>query len=256
MAAEHTRQERERAFHDALYADGGREAAARFYSVFSQTEQEFRDQVHARAAGRRVLEIGCGLAALAFDLSPVADSVLGIDISPVAVERSRARADELGLANLQFATMDAEALEVEDGGVDLVFATGVLHHLDVARAGAELARVLSPGGSALFLEPMGHNPVINAYRNRTPSMRTPDEHPLVRSDFALLEKWFQTVDTRFQHLSTLASVPLRSRPFHAKLVRALHRADDALFRVVPALRYHAWYVELDLRNPRPGPARG
>jgi SAM-dependent methyltransferase len=203
-----------------------------------------------------VLEIGCGLAALAFDLSPVTQSVLGIDISPVAAERSRARAAELGLDNLRFATMDAEQLELEDGEVDVVFATGVLHHLDVARAGAELARVLSLGGSALFLEPMGHNPVINAYRARTPSMRTPDEHPLLRGDFDLLRRWFDGVDTRFQHLSTLASVPMRSRPFHSRLVSGLHRVDDALFRVVPALRYHAWYVELDLTRPRPAGSRG
>lgn len=251
MDANTTRQEREREFHDALYAEGGRESAARFYTIFSQTEARFREQVQERAKGGRVLEIGCGLAALAFDLSPVAEAVLGIDISPVAVDRSRQRAQGLGLTNTRFETMDAERLEVPDGSVDLVFATGVLHHLDIERAGAELARVLSPRGSALFLEPMGHNPVINAYRDRTPQMRTPDEHPLLRSDFVLLSRWFERVDTRFQHLSTLAAVPLRSRRSHARVVAALHKVDDALFRLVPPLRHHAWYVELDLSGPRP-----
>lgn len=131
-----------------------------------------------------------------------------------------------------------------------MFATGVLHHLDIGRSGAELARVLSPGGSAHFLEPMGHNPLINAYRNRTPWMRTPDEHPLVREDFTLLERWFETVDTQFQHLSTIASVPLRSWRSHRSIVRALNRVDAALFTVVPPLRHHAWFVDLQLASPR------
>lgn len=33
-----------------------------------------------------------------------------------------------------------------------------------------------------FSEPLGHNPIINWYRNRTPEMRTEDEHPLLIKD--------------------------------------------------------------------------
>jgi len=228
---------------------GGR-GAGRFYSVFSETDGRFRDRVRRHAVRKRVLEIGCGTSSMAFELSPVATSVLGIDISPVAVGRLRRRALEEGSENVRFGVMDAECLDVEDGSVDLLFATGVLHHLDIARAGAELARVLSPGGSAHFLEPTGHNPLINAYRDRTPWMRTPDEHPLVRDDFTLLGRWFETVDTEFQHLSAIASVPLRSWRSHRRIVRALNRVDAAVFAAVLPVRHHAWFVDLQLAGPR------
>jgi hypothetical protein len=65
-----------------------------------------------------------------------------------------------------------------------------------ARFGAERARAFdrfysitesrrqaydAPAGWALFSEPLGHNPLVNWYRNRTPEQRTEDEHPLLLS---------------------------------------------------------------------------
>jgi ubiquinone/menaquinone biosynthesis C-methylase UbiE len=81
-----------------------------------------------------------------------------------------------GVVNAQFDVMNAEELEFEDAAFDVIFGSGIIHHLDVPRAYSELARVLAPGGSAVFVEPLGHNPLIRVFRNRTPELRTPDEH--------------------------------------------------------------------------------
>jgi hypothetical protein len=61
---------------------------------------------------------------------------------------------------------------------------------------------LKTGGEGLFLEPLGHTPLINLYRRFTPRFRTPDEHPLVISDFELARRYFGSVDAEFFHLTS------------------------------------------------------
>ena len=97
----------------------------------------------------------------------------------MAIEQAIEHARAEGLEDrLTFRVMDAEQLEFADDSFNLVCGSGVLHHLDLNRAYAEVARVLEPTGIGVFEEPLGHNPAINAYRRRTPEMRTVDEHPL------------------------------------------------------------------------------
>src|SRR5262245_42931082 len=55
---------------------------------------------------RRALEIGCSEGAFTRRLAPLADTVLGIDIVPVALERARAECAEL--ANLRFRQFNLE----------------------------------------------------------------------------------------------------------------------------------------------------
>ena len=37
----------------------------------------------------------------------------------------------------------------------------------------------APGGLAVFMEPLGRNPLINRYRRLTLTLRTVDEYPLM-----------------------------------------------------------------------------
>jgi SAM-dependent methyltransferase len=142
--------------------------------------------------------------------------------------------------------MNAEALDFPDASFDRVTGSGILHHLDLDRAYAEIRRVLRPGGYAVFLEPLGHNPLINWYRRRTPHLRTEDEHPLMRRDLDVARATFPRVDARFFDLTTLAAVPLRrTRVFGAasKLTAAL---DRILLSAHSPLRHQAWVVVLEL----------
>jgi len=145
--------------------------------------------------------------------------------------------------------MNAETLDFEPGAFDGVVGTAVLHHLDVARAYAEMARVLTPQGRAVFIEPLGHNPLINSYRRRTPEARTEYEHPLRCEDFALGGRFFAEVEVRTHHLLAILSSPIAGRPGGRLLHSALSRVDRALLRRVPRLRWHAWIAVAELRNP-------
>lgn len=242
MSAE-ARIERERAFHDERFADdSGRAATGKFYRAVPGAKADYRASVHRLATGR-VLEYGCGVGSLAFELAGKSE-VVGIDISPVAIAEARSEAAERGV-EVEFLEMNAEALELPDGSFDLVCGSGILHHLDVDRAIGEVTRVLAPGGRAVFLEPMGYNPLINWYRDRTPGMRTDDEHPLLRCDFDTIGRSVRRLDLRFHGLAALAAAPFVDRPGGARLRRGLAGVDAALTRA-PGLRLLSWIVVLEI----------
>jgi len=245
------RLEREREFHDRAFAEDVRAPAKRFYAVTGSLFAWYERTLAAHASGSRALEYGCGPGSRAFHLARNGARVVGIDISPVAIEQATERGRAEGLADrLEFRVMDAEALEFQDEEFDLVCGSGILHHLDLARSFAELARVLKPEGVGVFTEPLGHNPAINAYRNRTPALRTVDEHPLRMGDFELARRSFEDVETRFFTLTSLAAIPLRRRAGFERVVGGLDAFDRLLFRALPPLRRYAWMVGITLRRPR------
>jgi SAM-dependent methyltransferase len=250
-AAMDARLQREREFHDRAFAEDVRASAKRFYAVNRSMLAWYEGALAERAEGARVLEYGCGPGSRAFHLARHGARVVGIDISPVAIEQASARGRAEGLEQqLDFRVMDAERLELDDDSFDVVCGSGILHHLSLARAYREIARVLVDDGVAIFTEPLGHNPAINAYRNRTPELRTVDEHPLLARDLTLAESFFAQVVTRFFTLTSLLAVPVRGRPGFDRLVAGLDAVDRSIFRLVPPLRRQAWMVGLTLSRPR------
>jgi SAM-dependent methyltransferase len=248
---EETRQDKEREFHDRAFGEGTRRTAAKFYALEGPSDDFYREFLAERCAGRRVLEYGCGPGSAAFFLAERGARVTGIDISDVAIEQATAEGEAKGLGDrLEFTTMDAEALEFPDDSFELVCGTGILHHLNLDRAYGELRRVLTEDGEGIFIEPLGHNPLINLYRKRTPELRTEDEHPLLASDLERARDFFADVGLRYFHLQTLLALPMRRSKRFDRIVGALNRADQALFRVLPPVRRHAWMVALMLAAPR------
>jgi SAM-dependent methyltransferase len=246
------RYERERAFHDERYHDDSdRARVEKFYEAGDASAERYRALLAQVGAGVRVLEYGCGTGSAAFDLAARGADVTGIDISPVAIAAAKAETANLEpSARPRFEVMNAEELDLPSCSFDVVCGSGVLHHLDLSSALAEVARVLSPAGWAAFVEPLGHNPLINAYRRRTPQMRTPDEHPLRVEDFARARKHFEIVEVDYFNLLTLVSVPFRRFGFRDRLHASLQQADRWLFQRFPPLRRHAWVAVIRLAGPR------
>jgi SAM-dependent methyltransferase len=149
--------------------------------------------------------------------------------------------------------MNAEELDLPSSSYDVVCGSGILHHLDVARSGREIARVLRPDGAAVYIEPLGHNPAINLYRRLTPSMRTVDEHPLKVEDFAVLQDSFAEVSLEYYSLATLLAVPFRSRSWFGGLVTRLEQVDRRLL-TGRRLGKRGWCAVLTLRGVRTGAA--
>jgi len=96
--------------------------------------------------GKRVLDVGCGTGALAAALADRASAkVWGVE--PSAEMRAVARLRLPRSVGLRAGT--AEALPFRDRWFDAVVFSLVVHLVDRARAFAEAARVLLPGGSVV-----------------------------------------------------------------------------------------------------------
>jgi SAM-dependent methyltransferase len=246
---ESSRIERERAFHDERYTEESRDRVAKYYESGDAGYERYLDQLSDVRPGERVLEFGCGLGGAVFELAARGAEVVGIDISPVAVRAASAEAQRRGVT-ARFSEMNAEALDFDAATFDVVCGSGVLHHLDLAAALPEIAEVLRPGGWATFYEPLGQNPVINLYRRLTPSLRTPDEHPLVAADLRLMAQHFDRVDVEYFNLLSLLGVLTRRLPRAETVRRGLKRLDQWLFRAIPITRRLAWIAVIRLSGPR------
>jgi ubiquinone/menaquinone biosynthesis C-methylase UbiE len=103
---------------------------------------------YAALHGRAVLEIGCGAGGQAEVFARQGAAVTAIDITDQAVHLTRRRFDLEGLPG-SIQRGDAERLAFAGDSFDLVWSWGVIHHTaDIARAVAEIHRVLRPGARA------------------------------------------------------------------------------------------------------------
>jgi SAM-dependent methyltransferase len=240
---------RERDFHNQRYSDDSErgERLGRLYEGIANGFEAYWERVRKVADGRRVLEFGCGTGGNALALASHAREVVGIDISRVAVDLASRIAEAKGVRNVQFRVENAEDVKLPDGAVDVVAGVGIIHHLNIENAIAEVRRLLSDQGVALFAEPMAHNPVLNWYRSRTPHLRSPDEHPLTVSDLRLMASRFSSARVTYFGLiaPALAFLPGTENPrsLLARLVWWL----DAMLCSVPFVGCMAWYCIVDLR---------
>jgi SAM-dependent methyltransferase len=245
------RLENERRFHDERFgADADpRATLSRYYSIYKLNTEFFNGLLEGCVPGADVLEFGCARGDKSLRWARAGARIKGIDISGKAVEAAneRARAESLPA---EFYTMDAEALELLDASFDVVFGEGILHHLDLKKACGEIARVLRPRGRAIFVEPLGHNPVVNLYRKLTPNMRTVDEHPLVRSDIETFRRYFARVEVKYFHLATMVAIPLRRTPLFQPVLSLMHRLDEAVMKIARSARFWAWIAVIEMADPR------
>jgi SAM-dependent methyltransferase len=243
------RIERERQFHDSRFAGGedDRSAQVKYYVPLKRCFDRYARRQRELAKDAVVLEYGCAHGYEAIALATAAKRVEGIDISKEAVDAGNAEIATRGITNVRLSVQNAEAMDFPDGTFDFVFGSGILHHLDYDTALTELHRVLKPAGTVLFTEPLGHNPAIELYRRHTPEARTPDEHPLVISDFRKFDRTFERTDIRLYGLTSLVSTLIRNERLQA-LVRAVGAAVDSVLLRIPGLKWWAWYALMEGRR--------
>lgn len=243
----------ERHFHDRQAAER-RLTFERFPAALQVDDDAYLDhESWARPAfaklgelrGRRVLDYGCGHGMMAVVMARRGAHVWAFDLSGGYAGEAARRAQANGV-RVDVVQADGARLPFADASFDAVWGNAVLHHLDVADAGREIARVLRPGGVAVFCEPWGDNPLLRWARRRLPyrgKHRTTDEEPLRSRQIAILRNYFASVEVEGHQF-----LAMTGRAFGSpRLAAALHRCDRRLLRWFPALGRFCRYVVLTLR---------
>jgi SAM-dependent methyltransferase len=239
-------------FSEAFYEKGSR---GRLWSPFWET---------ANLNGAVVLDYGCGDGQFSIILAARGARVFGIDISPKLVAQARASAANMACNGSapQFLAGDAHDTPFPDATFDYVVGNGSLHHLDLEKAFAEIARLLKPGGKAVFQEPMYQHPLLWMLRRLTPNTHTADERPLSLADIEAARKWFPPCRHREHFLFAVCAAPahLLGKRLALGVIGALDRVDGRLMRVFPGLRRYAWLTVVEMEKqaglapPQPAPA--
>lgn len=132
-------------------------AAPQYDRAMSCYERGFladsREWIGSRARGR-VLEVAIGTGR-SLGFYPAGIQLVGIDLAPAMLDVARSRAADLGV-DVELIEGDAERLPFDDASFDTVVSELALCSVpNPARAIAEMARVLRPGGSLLLLDHVG-----------------------------------------------------------------------------------------------------
>jgi ubiquinone/menaquinone biosynthesis C-methylase UbiE len=112
--------------------------------------KEAFDRLPARP---KVLDVGCGIGLVHSLLKPLVSELHGVDVSAASIETARNNN-----ADVRYQAYDGHKLPYGDAEFDAAFAICVMHHVPVPEwpaFGAEMARVVKPGGLLIVIE---HNP--------------------------------------------------------------------------------------------------
>lgn len=114
--------------------------------------------------GELVVDLAAGPGDTGFLAAPLLEPggcLVTTDVAPEMLDAARRRAQELGLADVQFQLEDAAALSFSDASVDGILCRwGLMLVPDVGAAASEIARVLRPGGRvalAVWTAPDGND---------------------------------------------------------------------------------------------------
>lgn len=111
------------------------------------------DRLMPLASGSKVLEVGCGSGHLTRRLAERGVDIVGIDANPNAASVA---------GNDRVRTMRAESLSFDDDSFDAIVSIHAIEHIPALEVAlVEMARVLRPGGDALFIYPA--EPIMGLY---------------------------------------------------------------------------------------------
>ena len=106
--------------------------------------------------GEKVVDLGCGAGAdlcVASLLVGDAGQVIGVDATPLMVDKARENAKVAGLTNIQVYEGNLTHLPLRSACADVVISNGAINLVtDKASAFGEIHRILNPGGRLQFAD--------------------------------------------------------------------------------------------------------
>ncbi len=177
--------------------------------------------------GRKVLDVGAGMGELSVAMAKLGAATIGIDIGPQLVNVAR-KVTELNQVQCEFLVGSIHELPFQEKTFDYVVGNAILHHLPVegvVESLREAHRVLKPGGSAYFMEPIENSKVFDFLQNLIPVGKP--GHDQYRPSILNRKRWKQFLAELDHRAMTDSELIEAGSPF-----ASVH------------LRYHGWAMRL------------
>lgn len=200
-------------------------------------------------AGKELLDYGCGMGEESIYFARLGARVTAIDISEVGVSTLRKRAAHSKL-DIRALEMRCDPTSFAAESFDRVHGMGILHHVGIEAALADVWRVLRPGGVGVFLEPMGDAPAVEAVKTFLMKHArflgdfddvTDHEHNLT----------WREIDRATQRFSRTLTFPYHllyrlKRFIPTSIYEPVRRFDHAVLAMMPRLRHYAGAVVIQV----------
>jgi 2-polyprenyl-3-methyl-5-hydroxy-6-metoxy-1,4-benzoquinol methylase len=257
---------REAGFFDKFYGHERTEfdtaVLSRYKSLSSRAlySKEYRIASFGDLRGKRILDVGCGTGNNSVLLALLGAEVVGIDVSPVAIEKATAVAKSAGVSDR--ATFVVQSLEEyrPDNKFDVIWIDAFLHHMlpifeDTMRL---LCSFAGPDGQLVISEPIRTSAVVRALRRLFPENvdATPDERPLEQREMQLIRRYVNVTGSRYFHgVSRINSRILGSNSYERASALRRSLADllcriDQLLLALPVLRDYLGGIVVLIGTPK------
>jgi len=271
MNNERNRHDVERDFHDAWAESENLDSIDVIVSNEACTAPEMRF-ITARLgslAGKKLLDVGCGLGEASIYFALKGADVTSSDLSQGMLDATTRLASSNGVTIKPHLSAAEDLKLPSDALFDVIYMGNLLHHVDIDETLARVKNHLSPAGVLVTWDPLAYNPAINIYRNMAMDVRTDDEHPLRWSDIKIFNKHFSTVERKYFWFTTLIIFVLmyvvqKKNPNKERfwkvvvqegakwrwLYAPLEILDKFLLGLIPPLNLLCWNIVLVAKNPR------
>jgi ubiquinone/menaquinone biosynthesis C-methylase UbiE len=177
---------------DSTQHDKIRERFTETADIFARNTRRLRTEEAERLAERATaglanadkllaIDLACGPGTYTRPLAARVHRAIGADLTPAMVEKARAEAARDAITNIEFVCADIYALPFADGAAGIVSCGYAFHHMsDPARALAEMARVLQPGGRVAITDIIVREGCDAAFQNSVECVRDPS-HTITQS---------------------------------------------------------------------------
>ena len=122
----------------------------------------------------RVLEAAAGTCACGRSVAPFVKSVVCLDATPAMLNVGREKAEESGLANMEFRQGLVEDIPFAEQIFDIVLTRLAFHHFSgVEKPFAEMARVLKKGGKLVVIDMEAAEEELRTIEDHLETLRDP-----------------------------------------------------------------------------------
>jgi ubiquinone/menaquinone biosynthesis C-methylase UbiE len=247
-----SRHERERQFYDE-YSKRNESAEICFDPVTSGQTRTWNSywyaiglaKEHFKHQGQKLLDFGCGPGEFSLLYTRIGYELSAFDLSEKNISIARERAEKYKFSNrTNFSVGIAEELDYPSDYFDVIIGVDILHHVDIARAIPECARVLKKGGIAIFHEPV-QVPAFERLRDSRIGLRlapknksyelhqTDDERKLTADELECVKQLGAEVSMKRFHLTSRLSRFIKNK--NGGRPAAFEKLDERLTKAIPFL---------------------